>query len=91
MHSTSRRQKISTTVAPETHEYLTGLVESGRATTMSEALDQTVLRARNADSMELLERDTAAYFQALNGPAGEEESRMEAAFGQMADKINFDE
>ena len=43
------------------------------------------------DSMELLERDTAAYFQEINDPAAEEESRMEAAFGQMVDKINFDE
>jgi hypothetical protein len=91
MHGPSHRLKISTTVAPETHEYLAGLVEGGRAASMAEALDQTVMRARNADSMELLERDTAAYFQALSGPAEEEESRMETAFGQMADKINFDE
>ena len=91
MHSTSHRLKISTTVAPETHEYLAALVESGRAASMAEALDQTVMRARNADSMELLERDTAAYFQALSGAAAEEESRMETAFGQMVDKVSFDE
>ena len=75
MHSTTHRLKISTTVAPETHEYLASLVESGRATSMAEALDQTVLRARGADSMELLAQDTASYFQALSGPAAAEESR----------------
>jgi hypothetical protein len=91
MHGTTHRLKISTTVAPETHEYLAGLVESGRAASMAEALDQTVSRARRADSMELLAQDTAAYFQALSGSAAKEESRLEAAFGQMADKINFDE
>jgi hypothetical protein len=91
MHGMTHRLKISTTVAPETHEYLAGLVESGRAASMAEALDQTVSRARRADSMELLAHDTAAYFQALSGSAAEEESRLEAAFGQMTDKINFDE
>jgi H2-forming N5,N10-methylenetetrahydromethanopterin dehydrogenase-like enzyme len=91
MHGTIHRLKISTTVAPETHEYLAGLVERGQAASMAEALDQTVLRVRNADSMELLERDTAAYFRALSDSAAKEESRLEAAVGQLADEINVDE
>jgi hypothetical protein len=91
MQGLTHRLKISTTVAPETHEYLAGLVESGRAATMAEALDQTVLRARSADSMELLAHDTAAYFQALSGSAAEEESRLEAAVADMADELNIDE
>jgi hypothetical protein len=90
MHGTTHRLKISTTVAPETHEYLASLVESGRATSMAEALDQAVLRARSRDSMELLAKDTAAYFQALSGTAAEEESRLEAAVAQVADEVNFD-
>ena len=91
MPGTNHRLKISTTIAPETHEYLAGLVESGRATSMAEAIDQTVLRARTADSTELLARDTAAYFEALSESAAVEESELEAAVAQMADKINFDE
>ena len=91
MDGTMHRQKISTTIAPETHEYLAGLVESGRASSMAEALDQTVSRARRADSMELLEHDTAAYFQALSGFAARDESRLEAAVGQTADEIDFDD
>ena len=90
MHSTNHRLKISTTVAPETHEYLASLVESGRASNMAEALDQAVLRARSTDSMELLASDTAAYFQALSGTAAEEESRLEAAVAPIADEINLD-
>jgi len=58
---------------------------------MAEALDQAVSRARSTDSMELLANDTAAYFQALSGTAAAEESRLEAAVGQMADEINLDD
>jgi hypothetical protein len=72
----AHRLKISTTVAPETHQYLAGLVESGRATSMAEALDQAVLRARSTDSMEHLANDTAAYFQALSGDAADEAKRL---------------
>lgn len=85
------RIRISTTVAPETHEYLAGLVASGRAATMAEALDQTVMRARNADSAERLARDTAAYFQALSESAAAEESRLEKAVASAAGEINFDQ
>jgi hypothetical protein len=90
MHGTTHRLKISTTVAPETHEYLASLVESGRATSMAEALDQAVLRARCTDSMELLANDTAAYFQSMSGTAAAAESRLEVAVAQMADEINID-
>ena len=75
MPSIVHRLKISTTIALETHEYLADLVRSGRAASMAQALDQTVLRARRADSMELLAHDTTAYFQALSGPAKEKEPR----------------
>ncbi|MGD0223919.1 MAG: hypothetical protein ABSF71_16440 [Terriglobia bacterium] len=91
MNGTTHRLKISTTVAPETHEYLASLVESGRAASMAEALDQAVLRARSTDSMELLANDTAAYFQALSEAAAAKESHLEAAVAQMADEINFDD
>lgn len=91
MQGTTHRLKISTTVALETHEYLAELVESGRAATMAEAIDQAVGRARSADSMELLARDTAAYFEGLSGAAAAEESKLEAAVAQMASKVNFDE
>ena len=40
MRGTTHRLKISTTVAPETHEYLASLVQSGRAPSIAEALDQ---------------------------------------------------
>src|SRR5271169_4615293 len=89
MHGTTQRLKISTTVAPETHQYLAELIESGRATCMADAIDQSVLRARNSDSMEHLASDTAAYFQALSGTAAAEESRLESAVAQVADEFNI--
>jgi hypothetical protein len=91
MYGTKPRLEISTTIAPETHQYLASLMESGRAKSMAEALDQAVLRARNKDSMELLANDTAAYFQALSGTAAAEESRLEEAFAQTADEVNLDD
>jgi hypothetical protein len=65
-------------------------VETGRASSMAEAIDQAVLRARRADSIERLERDTAAYFQKLSRTAADEESRLEAAVAPMVDEIDFD-
>ena len=90
MHDTTHRLRNSTTVAPETYKYLASLVESGRAASMAEALDQAVLRARSTDSVELLADDTAAYFQTLSGIAAAEESHLEAAVVQMADEVNID-
>ena len=90
MIGTAHRLKISTTIAPETHDYLTGLVERGRATTIAEAIDQAVLRARSAESAEQLAHDTTVYFETLGSDAGAEESKLEAALAQAADEINFD-
>ncbi len=90
MHGTTHRLRISTTVAPETHEYLASLVENGRATSIAHALDQAVLRARSVDSVERLAQVTTAYFKALRGPAAAEESQLESAIAQMSDKVSFD-
>lgn len=90
MHRAAHRIKISTTVAPQTHGYLECLVETGRAASLAEAIDQAVSRAKHAENRDRLERDTAAYFQGLKGPAAAEESRLEAAVADMADEIDFD-
>ncbi len=41
--------------------------------------------------MELLARDTVAYFQALKGATAKKEARLERVVGQMVEKVNFDE
>lgn len=85
------RAKISTTVAPETHKYLEGLVKSGSATSMAEAIDQAISEARRIDAIRRLEKDTTAYYEALIGKAGVEEERLGVALSRMASHINFDE
>ena len=83
MRGTIHRLRISTTVAPETHQYLAGRVESGRATSMAKALDQAVLRARSTDSMERSDIGSLDAFsfagRALAGLAGERRGDFEAA------------
>jgi hypothetical protein len=90
MRKRAHRLKLSTTVNPETHGYLKRLVRTGRAATVAEAIDQVVLRARRAEERDRLERDTAAYLQALSAPAAKEESRLESALAQMVDEIELD-
>lgn len=90
MRGTTNRQKLSTTVSGSTQEYLESLVETGRATSLAQAVDQAVARARQADARARLERDTAAYFQALSGKASQEEVRLGVALGNAADEVDFE-
>lgn len=84
------REKISTTISAEGYAYLRGLIRSGRAKSLAEAVDMVVLRNRRADNRSRLERDTAAYFERLSAKAAEAETRLEKALGQMIDEIDFD-
>jgi hypothetical protein len=83
------RLKLSTTVDPETHRYLHRLVRIGRVKNVAEAIDEVVLRAKRAEQRSRLEKDTAAYFQALAGDAAKEESRLDAAVAQIAGEVDF--
>lgn len=55
------RQKISTTIAPETLAYLEKLIAKREAYTLAEAIDLVVERIKSVENRERLERDTAAY------------------------------
>ena len=90
MPATNARQKLSTTVSPEAYAYLQFLVKSGRAHSLAEAVDITVLQIRQADNRLRLEHDTAAYFQSLSPKAAKEERRLEKALGSVVDEVNFD-
>ena len=85
------RMKISTTVAPETHEYLECLVHEGQAANLAEAIDQAVSEARRVYSMKRLEQATAAYFAALSGKTATEESCLDAAVSRAIDEVNLGE
>jgi hypothetical protein len=84
------RQKISTTVAPDTLAYLEELVAKGEAHTLAEAIDLVTQRLRAADNRERLERDTAAYFEQLSPQALQEESELAAALAASARHIDID-
>jgi uncharacterized phage protein gp47/JayE len=86
----SARQKLSTTVAPETLSYLENLIKQRQAYTLAEAVDLLVERLRNQENRERLEQATAAYFDQLSPEQAEEESRLAAALSKSASGIDFD-
>ena len=72
----AHREKLSTTVAPESYTYLRSLVRRGKARNLAQALDIALARLRKLDNRARLERDTAAYFAALSEKARTEESQL---------------
>ena len=84
------RQKISTTVAPETISYLEDLIARGEAYNLAEAVDLAVERLRVFENRERLERDTTAYFEQLSPEALQEENELGAALAASAKGIDFD-
>ncbi len=84
------RQKISTTISPETLAYLDELIRKGEARTLAEALDCAVERLLVFENRERLANDTAAYFSGMTNEEATEEQRLEAALSQSAAGIDFD-
>ena len=93
MSTTARltRQKISTTISPQTLAFLDALIAEGEARTLAEALDLAVERLLVYENRERLASDTAAYFANLTAEEAADEQRLETAFSQSATGINFDE
>jgi hypothetical protein len=84
------RQKISTTIAPETLAYLEKLISKREAYTLAEAIDLVVERVRSVENRERLERDTAAYFERLSPEAAEEEADLGAALAGSSRELDVD-
>ncbi|MFZ0283618.1 MAG: hypothetical protein WAL32_00165 [Terriglobales bacterium] len=84
------RQKISTTIAPDTLAYLQQLLDSGEATTLAEAIDLAVSRLRTLDNRRRLARDTAAYFNEMPEQELAEESRLASVLSASARSLDFD-
>jgi hypothetical protein len=93
MATTARlpRQKISTTISPQTLSYLDDLIRQGQARTLAEALDLTVERLLVYENRERLATDTAAYFANMTEDEAAEEQRLETALSQTTARIGFDE
>ncbi|MGO8734164.1 MAG: hypothetical protein ACLQVM_15430 [Terriglobia bacterium] len=91
MPRSDHRRKVSTTISAEAYEFLQSLVESGRAATMAEAVDNVVKHARRSDNRLRLEQATAAYFAGLSRDAAQEEKELGLALGQSGDEVSFDD
>lgn len=84
------RQKISTTIAPETLAYLEQLVDSGRAANLAEAIDLAITRLRAVENRKRLERDTAAYFDQMSEAEFSEDQRLASALASSARGLDVD-
>jgi len=85
-----QRAKLSTTVAPETYEFLQQMVEAGQAATLAEALDVVIGRIRRLDNRLRLARATTQYFEHLDKEALAEEQALAADFSSAAGAIDFE-
>jgi hypothetical protein len=93
MATTARltRQKISTTISPQTLAYLEDLIGRGEVRTLADALDLAVERLLVYENRERLAQDTTAYFAGMSEAEAEEERRLEAALSQTSAEIDFDQ
>lgn len=85
-----QRQKISTTISPETLAYLERTIKTREAANLAEAIDLAVRRLQAAETRERLERDTAAYFDEMTGEEFSEDHRLAAALAKSSRKMDFD-
>jgi predicted HD phosphohydrolase len=84
------REKLSTTVSPETHEFLMNMVKNGEVATLAEAIDALVARVRRLENRRRLAAATAAYFDQLSPAAAHEEQELAAGLSSATSKIDFD-
>ena len=85
------RQKISTTISPQTLSYFDGLIQKGEARTLAEALDLAIERLLVYENRERLATDTAAYFANMTDEEAAAERRLETALSQSTAEIDFDQ
>jgi hemerythrin superfamily protein len=67
---------VSTTISPESYAFLRGLIRSGKAENLAQALDLVLDEIRRADNRERLERATAAYYDNLTAEEIQEENEL---------------
>ncbi len=85
------RTKISTTVAPETYEFLEQKVASGEAATLAQALDDAVASLRRLENRRRLAQATAAYFEGLDPQAIAAENTLAESMASASKGIDFDQ
>ncbi len=86
----AKRQKISTTIAPENQAFLKSLIKRRKAANLAEAVDRAVSIARRADARREIEEATAAYYASLSGKPLREEQELENAVAHAASLVDYD-
>lgn len=86
-----RRKKVSTTISPESYAFLRGLIRSGRAENLAQALDLVLGEIRRADNRRRLERATAKYYAELTPEQVAEENELGGYMSQVSSEVLFDE
>jgi hypothetical protein len=84
------RAKLSATISAENLAFLEHMVQSGDASTISEAVDRAIFRARQAENRRRLELATAEYFASLSTPAKREEQELANALHSRTRGIDID-
>lgn len=86
----TQRAKLSTTVSANTYRYLRQKVDSGEATTIAEAIDILIAKARRLENRQRLAKATARYFDELEPRAAAEENSIARDMASSAEGIDFD-
>ncbi len=84
------RTKLSTTVSPETLEFLERKVASGEAASLAEAVDIVIRKVRQLENRQRLAAATARYFGELEPRAAAEENAIARDLASAASTIDFD-
>jgi Mg/Co/Ni transporter MgtE len=84
------RAKVSTTVAPDNYAFLQRMVTSGEASSVADALDQSIQALRQLVNRARLAAATARYFESLDTEAAAEEQAIAHDLGFAAKDIDFD-
>ena len=84
-----RRRKISTTIAPESYDFLRGFIQSGKARNLADALDAILEEKGLAENRARLEKATAEYFERLSPEALAEENELGEAISRAAGEVIF--
>ena len=86
----SKRKKISTTISPEGYAFLRGLIRSGRAESLAQAVDLAVEEVREIENRRKLKQATAEYYATASQEAIDEENNLATAFAATAGEIDID-
>jgi len=84
------REKLSTTVSPETYKFLQNMVSEGEVASLAEALDAVVTRIRRLENRKRLAAATATYFERLDPKAAREEHELAEDMASAGSRIDFD-